>query len=52
MNYLVKNKVLISVESVMKTMGHPDVKTATRYQDPELDVVRAELDYSRGKRNR
>jgi len=30
----------------MKTMGHRDVKTAMHYQHPELDVVRAALDYS------
>ena len=26
-------------------MGHRDVKTAMRYQHPELEVVRAALDY-------
>jgi hypothetical protein len=26
-------------------MGHRDVKTAMHYQHPELEVVRAELDY-------
>jgi len=30
---------------VMRTMGHRDVKTATHYQHPELEVVRAALDY-------
>jgi hypothetical protein len=29
----------------MKTMGHRDVKTAMYYQHPELEVVRAALDY-------
>ena len=29
----------------MKTMGHHDVKTAMHYQHPELEVVRAALDY-------
>jgi len=26
-------------------MGHRDVKTAMRYQHPELEIVRAALDY-------
>lgn len=30
---------------VMKTMGHRDVKTAMHYQHPELEIVRAALDY-------
>ena len=30
---------------VMKAMGHRDVKTAMHYQHPELEVVRAALDY-------
>ena len=34
-----------NLAAVMKTMGHRDVKTAMHYQHPELDVVRAELDY-------
>jgi hypothetical protein len=29
----------------MKTMGHRDVKTAMHYQHPELEIVRAALDY-------
>jgi hypothetical protein len=29
----------------MKAMGHRDVKTAMHYQHPELEVVRAALDY-------
>ena len=28
---------------VMKTMGHKDVRTAMRYQHPELDIVRDAL---------
>jgi hypothetical protein len=27
----------------MKTMGHKDVRTAMRYQHPELDIVRDAL---------
>jgi len=34
-----------NLAAVMKTMGHRDVKTALHYQHPELDVVRAALDY-------
>ena len=34
-----------NLASVMKTMGHRGVKTAMQYQHPELDVVRAALDY-------
>jgi integrase/recombinase XerD len=34
-----------NLAAVMKTMGHRDVKTAMHYQHPELDVVRAALDY-------
>jgi len=30
----------------MKTMGHRDVKTAMHYQHPELEIVRAALDYN------
>jgi integrase len=30
---------------VMRTMGHRDVNTAMQYQHPELEVVRAALDY-------
>jgi len=29
----------------MKTMGHRDVKPAMHYQHPELEIVRAALDY-------
>jgi hypothetical protein len=32
-----------NLAAVMKTMGHGDVKTAMRYQHPELEVVRAAL---------
>jgi hypothetical protein len=35
----------------MKTMGHRDVKTAMHYQHPELEVVRAALDYTPGAAN-
>jgi len=35
-----------NLAAVMKTMGHRDVKTAMHYQHPELDIVRAALDYS------
>ena len=31
----------------MRTMGHRDVKTAMHYQLPELEIVRAALDYGR-----
>jgi hypothetical protein len=34
-----------NLAAVMKPMGHRDVKTAMHYQHPELDVVRAALDY-------
>jgi hypothetical protein len=30
-------------------MGHRDVKTAMQYQHPELEVVRAALDYGTQK---
>jgi hypothetical protein len=33
-----------NLAAVMKAMGHRDVKTAMRYQHPELEVVRAALD--------
>jgi hypothetical protein len=29
-------------------MGHRDVKTAMHYQHPELEIVRAALDYNAG----
>jgi len=35
-----------NLAAVMRTMGHRDVKTAMHYQNPELEVVRAALDYS------
>jgi integrase len=35
-----------NLAAVMKTMGHRDVKTAMHYQHPELEIVRAALDYS------
>jgi hypothetical protein len=34
-----------NLAAVMKTMGHRDVRTAMHYQHPELEVVRAALDY-------
>ena len=34
-----------NLAAVMKTMGHRDIKTAIHYQHPELDIVRAALDY-------
>ena len=32
-----------NLAAVMRTMGHKDVKTAMRYQHPELEIVRAVL---------
>jgi integrase len=37
-----------NLAAVMKTMGHRDVKTAMHYQHPELEIVRAALDYNAG----
>jgi len=34
-----------NLAAVMQTMGHRDVRTAMHYQHPELEVVRAALDY-------
>ena len=34
-----------NLAAVMRTMGHRDVKTAMHYQNPELEIVRAALDY-------
>ena len=34
-----------NLAAVMRTMGHCDVKTAMHYQHPELEIVRAALDY-------
>jgi hypothetical protein len=34
-----------NLAAVMRIMGHRDVKTAMHYQHPELEVVRAALDY-------
>ena len=34
-----------NLAAVMRTMGHRDVKTAMQYQHPELEIVRAALDY-------
>ena len=39
-----------NLAAVMKTMGHRDVKTAMHYQHPELEMVRAALDYHAGPR--
>lgn len=35
-----------NLAAVMKTMGHRDVRTAMHYQHPELEIVRAALDYN------
>jgi site-specific recombinase XerD len=35
-----------NLAAVMRTMGHGDVKTAMHYQHPELEIVRAALDYN------
>ena len=35
-----------NLKAVMKVMGHRDVKTAMRYQHPEVDIVRAALNQS------
>jgi hypothetical protein len=32
-----------NLKAVMKVMGHKDVKTAMKYQHPEIDIVRAAL---------
>jgi integrase len=34
-----------NLAAVMRTIGHHDVKTAMHYQHPELEIVRAALDY-------
>ena len=34
-----------NLAAVMRTMRHRDVKTAMHYQHPELEIVRAALDY-------
>jgi integrase len=34
-----------NLAAVMRMMGHRDVKTAMRYRHPELEIVRAALDY-------
>lgn len=36
-----------NLAAVMKTMGHKDVRTAMRYQHPELDIVREALNAPR-----
>lgn len=35
-----------NLKAVMKVMGHKDVKTAMKYQHPEIDIVRAALTQS------
>jgi len=37
-----------NLKAVMEMMGHRDVKTAMRYQHPELDIVRAALTLPQG----
>ena len=37
-----------NLAAVMKTMGHRDVKTAMKYQHPELEIVRAALNQVSG----
>ncbi len=37
-----------NLKAVMKVMGHRDLKTALRYQHPELDIVRAALNQQPG----
>ena len=37
-----------NLKAVMKVMGHKDVKTAMRYQHPEIDIVRAALNANQG----
>jgi integrase len=36
-----------NLAAVMKTMGHKDIRTAMRYQHPELDIVREALNTPR-----
>jgi len=38
-----------NLAAVMKTMGHKDVKTAMRYQHPDLELVRAALNSGRSQ---
>lgn len=37
-----------NLKAVMKVMGHRDVKTAMKYQRPEVDIVRAALNTHKG----
>ncbi len=37
-----------NLKAVMKVMGHKDLKTAMRYQHPEIDIVRAALNQHQG----
>jgi integrase len=39
-----------NLKAVMKVMGHRDVKTAMKYQRPEVDIVRAALNTHEGVR--
>jgi site-specific recombinase XerD len=40
-----------NLAAVMKTMGHRDVKTAMRYQHPELESIRAVINDRNSRRN-
>ena len=40
-----------NLAAVMKTMGHKDMRTAMRYQHPELDIVREALNVTCSPRN-
>ena len=35
----------VNLATVMRTMGHCDIKTTMLYQHPELEIVRAPLDF-------
>ena len=39
-----------NLAAVMKTMGHKDVRAATQYQHPELEMVRAALNQGEKRR--
>lgn len=41
-----------NLKAVMKVMGHKDVKTAMKYQHPEIDIVRAALNRNAVVENR
>lgn len=38
-----------NLAAVIKTMGHKDVKTAMKYQHPELELVRTALNSGRSQ---